>query len=374
MPEPEAPIITEGSFAEPMGLELPEFREALDYIYKFEAALKSDQATQEWKPPPMEEGHKGRYLWTDAFGVVDFLTLYGLTGQDQFLTFAHRLIETVHDVLGKTRDGSQRLPGATDDNPLGGGLRIGKLEETGPDGDGQYHHYLTIWMFALNRYSIAAKDPHYNSLAIKCARAIHRKFVAGPRIYWKMAMDLSRPLVASQGNLDPFDGYVVFDILNQHKMEGEEGLEQEIHNYKSLVDMLWTAYTSNDPLDLGMTLWTVQWKLEEEWARHMKGRAMDALRQLEIQGEFENAVGFRLAFREFGTVMGVKCHDEFASQPFWGRRWINKVLYSWKVIGVVPTPKPRIRTSLIPITEVMYSAALLPGAFRKGWIEDHMKR
>lgn len=365
---------SDASFAEPTGNELPEFREALDYNYKFESALSSDQAAQEWKPPPLEEGHKGRYLWTDAFGVIDFLTLYGLTAQPHFLTFAHRLIETVHDVLGKIRDGSRRLPGATDDNPLGGGLRIGKLEEFGPDGDGQYHHYLTIWMFALNRYSVAAADSRYNSLAIKCAKAIHPKFVAGPRIYWKMAMDLSRPLVNSQGNLDPFDGYVVFDLLTQHKMAGEEGLESEIQNYKTFVDFLWSAYHSNDPLDLGMTLWTVHWKLEEEWASYMKGRATEALKQLELHGEFDNAIGYRLAFREFGTVMGVKCHDEFASQQYWRPRWINKVLFAWKAVGVVPTPKPRLKTTLIPITEVMYCAALVPGAFRKGWMEDHMKR
>jgi hypothetical protein len=217
-----------------------------------------------------------------AFGVIDFLTLHGMTSEPHFLTFAHRLIEAVHDVLGRTRDGSQRLPGASEDNPLGGGLRIGKLDEHGPDGDGQYHHYLTVWMFALNRYSVAAQDPRYNRYAIQCARAIHPKFVVGcgttyPKIYWKMAMDLSKPLVRSQGNLDPFDGYVVFSLLNEHKMAGEQGLEHELEDYKRIVDTNWAAYDSSDPLDLGMTLWTVHWKLEEGWARYMKGRAVDAL-------------------------------------------------------------------------------------------------
>ena len=39
---------------------------------------------------------------------------------------AKNLVRKVHDIQGRTRDGKSRLPGATDENPLGGGLRIGK--------------------------------------------------------------------------------------------------------------------------------------------------------------------------------------------------------------------------------------------------------
>jgi hypothetical protein len=95
---------------------------------------------------------------------------------ERFLVHAQRLSETVHDVLGRTRDGKSRLPGATDQNPLGGGLRIGKEEESGPDGDGQYHHYLTLWMFALNRLAMATQDTAYNEQAISLARAMHPHF------------------------------------------------------------------------------------------------------------------------------------------------------------------------------------------------------
>ncbi|GLB42655.1 hypothetical protein LshimejAT787_1201040 [Lyophyllum shimeji] len=371
----------EPNFAHPKGVELSEFRDALDHIYRFESALESEQTAQQWKPAPLEEGHNGRYLWTDAFGVCDFLTLHGLTGETKFLTCAHNLIETVHGVLGKTRDGRLRLPGATDDNPLGGGLRIGKLAESGADGDGQYHHYLTVWMFALNRYSVAAKDPKYNSLAIQCAKAIHPKFVvardtARPRMYWKMAMDLSRPLVSTQGNRDPFDGYTVFSILDEHKQPGEEGLEYEMEVYKKMMNFLWSSYHSSDSLGLGMTLWTAAWKGDEEWARFMKDRAVEGLRELEMGLEFDNDTRRRLAFREFGAVMGVKCHDEFAGQEYWWSRVINKVLSTWRREEVVPVPKQpsRMKPTLVPITNAMYSAALIPGAFRKGWVEDHMKK
>jgi hypothetical protein len=136
------------------------------------------------------------------------LTLYKETGEDKYLAFAQSLVRTVHDVQGRTRDGKSRLLGATDENPLGGGLRIGKEEAAGSDGDGQYHHYLTLWMFALNRLSVAAKDPSYNAQAISLAKAIHPHFFVNrssshPRMVWKIAMDMSRPLVHSEGNLDP---------------------------------------------------------------------------------------------------------------------------------------------------------------------------
>ena len=105
---------------------------------------------------------------------------------------ANRLIHTVHDILGRTRDGSARLPNATDEFPLKGGLRIGKHAASGPDGDGQYHHYLTIWMFALNRMSVASGKKWYNDQAISLAESIHPYFMINrnserPRMFWKLS-------------------------------------------------------------------------------------------------------------------------------------------------------------------------------------------
>jgi hypothetical protein len=135
------------------------------------------------------QGHRGRYLWTDAFGVLNFITLSRETKQPHFLVLAVILVESVHDILGRTRDLSARLPGASDQSPLSGGLRIGKEAAIGADGDGQYHHYLTMWMFALNRLSIATGEPSYNDRAVELAKAIHPAFVyqrdtPHPRMVW----------------------------------------------------------------------------------------------------------------------------------------------------------------------------------------------
>jgi hypothetical protein len=32
-------------------------------------------------------------------------------------------------------------------------------------------------------------------------------------MHWKMSVDLSRPAVASMGNLDPYDGLVTYSVL-----------------------------------------------------------------------------------------------------------------------------------------------------------------
>lgn len=55
-----------------------------------------------WIPKPYKEG-KGRYLWTDAFGVCNFVNLFYETGNEIYLEQAKLLIKNVHDILGKDR-------------------------------------------------------------------------------------------------------------------------------------------------------------------------------------------------------------------------------------------------------------------------------
>src|ERR1051325_4176761 len=49
-----------------------------------------------------------RYLWTDAFGVCNFLGLYRETGEDRYLQFAIALVDQVHHVLGRHRSDDPR--------------------------------------------------------------------------------------------------------------------------------------------------------------------------------------------------------------------------------------------------------------------------
>ncbi|THC96999.1 hypothetical protein EYZ11_003503 [Aspergillus tanneri] len=346
-----------------------------------------------WTPPPWAGGHRGRYLWTDAFGVINFITLHreyeqamrsSISGtasaapDDRYLILARRLVETVHSILGRTRDGQDLLPGATEENPLGGGLRIGKKEATGPDGDGQYHHYLTLWMFALNRLSLATGDPKYNRQAVALARAIHAPFFVNrhtgrPRMVWKMAMDLSKPLVASEGNLDPVDGYVVCRLLQAAAMQSGEGavLKDEMEDYRRVMRRKGVNWLSRDPLDLGMTLWTVHWFVDREsWATQLAVQCLDRITDLvEIERYFERNRSSRLAFREFGTCMGLKCiseqlSDKEASVDY--RSLADSILHGWEAY----LEQSLMSDDLRPINKVIpgIPTTFLQGMTRRGRI------
>ena len=45
-----------------------------------------------WKPNPYKEG-KGRYLWTDSFGLCNFITLYLETKNSKYLDQVSNLFE-----------------------------------------------------------------------------------------------------------------------------------------------------------------------------------------------------------------------------------------------------------------------------------------
>lgn len=67
-------------------------------------------------------------------------------------------------------------------------------------------------MHALQRTVSASGDGRYRRWAVELAQAAHRAFAYPPgapqRLYWKMSVDLSRPLVHSMGAHDPLDGLV----------------------------------------------------------------------------------------------------------------------------------------------------------------------
>lgn len=320
---------------------------------------------------------EGRYLWTDAFAVCNFLTLFQQTNDRKYLTLAKRQVETVQNILGKTRDLSSRLPGATDSEPLKGGLRIGKHDdEDDPsgDGDGQYFHYLTRWMFALNRMTTVSGEGWYNDQGISLAKAITPKFMinwesARPRMYWKMSIDLGRPLVNIEGASDPFDGYITYRLL-QRTAGNENVLCDEIKAFKKIVDSKTDRYSSSDALDLGMTMWQLHWiEAEEDWARRMLGRAVTSLDALRDSGYFDSkSIRRRLAFREFGTALGCISvlglgHDDLSLT-----NTHDAILSTWEDAGFVPVASTNLAGKLVelmPITAVMYASALIPGCMHK---------
>lgn len=372
---------------------LSTFQSALETLYG-PLSLSSLPNPSSWTPPQSSGGHKGRYLWTDAFGVLALLTLHTEVNRipatkdaagDTYLTLASRLVEAVHNTLGYTRDGSRRLSGASDSNPLGGGLRIGKMEEFGSDGDGQYHHYLTLWMFALNRMSVATGDPKFNEQGIALAKAIHGAFFMNraserARMVWKMDMELNKALVGSEGNLDPIDGFVVFRLLQAAAgARGGDGevLKEEIEDYARVMRRKGEHFVSADPLDLGMTLWTAHWFVHEEWAAKLAERCFERIYDLfEIDRYLERSTKYRLAFREFGTALGERCMAEQESEKDRSvdlRFYADRIVEAWSPYMEASMDGHATPADLKPITRVMYAAALIPGAFGRGYLGRELR-
>lgn len=81
------------------------------------------------------------------------------------------------------------------------------------------------------------------------------------------------------------------------------------------------TFASSDPLDLGEALWLAHWaSAEEPWAQLVQRRSLTALEALWAAGEFAELRRRRLAFREFGTTIGVQVTGGEAAE-----RWAPRV-------------------------------------------------
>jgi hypothetical protein len=279
-----------------------------------------------------------RYLWTDAFGVCNFLELYHRTDEEMYKQLALRLVDQVHHVLGRHREDDSRtgwISGLDDQkgykHPTKGGLRIGKeLNERESDKfldrhlewkrDGQYYHYLTKWMHALNRVSQITGELTYNKWAIELAKTAHAAFTymspfSGRKsMYWKMSIDLSRPLISSMGQHDPLDGFITYNQLQAVASEDPAygDLTAEIADMVRICEG--KEWVSDDPLGIGGLLSNAyevaQLVLNGYWKR--TALILDLLRSSQAGLEaylkrkpMQHSADCRLAFRELGLSLGL---------------------------------------------------------------------
>ncbi|MEE4146525.1 MAG: hypothetical protein V2I26_17105 [Halieaceae bacterium] len=289
-----------------------------------------------------DTSHKPRrYLWTDAFAVCNFLELYRETGEDSYLQSARELVQQVHVVLGRFSDEDSRrgwISGLDEQagyqHPTLGGLRIGKtLAEREPDEpfddrlewdrDGQYFHYLTKWMQALGRMAAVTGELHYQQWALELAGAAHAGFTCEPiaggqkRMYWKMSVDLSRPLVASMGHHDPLDALITYMELRANSRRlgippGDIALEREIAEAATLCAR--TGWATHDPLGTGglmvdsYRLAQIQAGFDSPAPLELAQLLADAhagLAAFVHSGLLDQPAQHRLAFRELGLAIGL---------------------------------------------------------------------
>lgn len=287
-------------------------------------------------------GEPRRYLWTDAFAVCNYLELYRQTDEQNFLQLALNLVDQVHQTLAKYRKKGVHvgwLNGLDEEqarlHPTLGGVRIGKrLDERQPgeavneslewDQDGQYFHYLTKWMHALNCLTRDTDNGMYNQWAMELARVAHAAFTYMPtgseakRMYWKMSIDLSRPLVLSMGQHDPLDGLITYHQLqataNRYtKTPKELSLTTEIEEMAAMC--AGRSWATEDALGIGGLL-TDAYKLVQLFDTQplhetigLESLLTDiefSLRTFAAHNQLNLSADYRLAFRELGLAIGVQ--------------------------------------------------------------------
>jgi hypothetical protein len=286
-----------------------------------------------------------RYLWTDAFAVCNYLQLYHQTGESKQLQRALDLIDQVHQILGKYHKESKRkgwISGLDDQqshiHPTQGGLRIGKIlderqanepfdEQLEWERDGQYFHYLTKWMHALNRVSEVTGKGIYNQWAIELAKTTHAAFTnttsdGSKRMVWKMSIDLTRPQVNSMGHHDPLDGLITYLQLQATSRKfkvvtDENSLKKEIEDMTAMC--AGRSWDTQDSLGIGGLL-SDAYRLVKLIANYQvdeNTRLESLLADIEISLQAfvqHNALHLpaehRLAFRELGLAIGIQALDK----------------------------------------------------------------
>lgn len=283
-----------------------------------------------------------RYLWTDAFAVCNFIGLSEAGDADQ-MRRARDLVARVHDVLGAYADEDGRrgwLGGVDDDvhrrSPTAAGLRIGKSrperradeafdERAEWDRDGQYFHYLTRWMHALERMAEATGEDEYHRWAFELSLAAFDAFVQRDRdgrpirMFWKLSIDLDRPLVSSMGQHDPVDGWVTSRQLAASAFADEAQkarLQEQARDYAVLARRM--EWASADPLGIGgmlcdaWFLWRSEGGGDPDSVARLLESSVPGIDYVSRQRLLEFDPRHRLGFRELGLAIGLRAAERLA--------------------------------------------------------------
>ncbi len=201
---------------------------------------------------PSPSGQR-RYLWTDSFGILNFISQAKLVRQievdnmiddvsveskdsseieaEQYLHAAKELIISVFNCLGNPRSEEYPMaPGSDNSNHHDHtvinykGLRIGKVNarqgdiDIGSAYDGMYWHYLDKFIFAVTRYIIETDDEVMLKRVVKLIKQIHPAFlVPGKGYYRKLNVDLSHTADEPENrqNYDVLSTVWIYKNINQ---------------------------------------------------------------------------------------------------------------------------------------------------------------
>lgn len=276
-----------------------------------------------------------RYLWTDALAVQGFFALGQAFNDNHYRDLALRLIEVVHEQLGRFHRDDPRegwISGLPEEegrkHPTAGGLRIGKKMFERKKGevfskrlewerDGQYFHYITRWFHALLRAQQETGEQLYGTWATELLLASGNfldKSHEQLRMYWKMSIDLSRPLVPSMGAHDPLEGLICAESAREAAPAKEAELDPLLRDFKQL--SAGRDWSTNDSLGIGGLLLNTMHAAgiarnhnnlpEEIDPRKLLDDSLIGLKDFARRHEVNQSTFQRLAFRECGLSLGIR--------------------------------------------------------------------
>ena len=275
-----------------------------------------------------------RYLWTDAFAVHAFFALHNITGQDEFINYAIRTIDLVHEHLGKFHPDDNRkgfISGLKDEeakqHPTLRGLRIGKsLPEREKnecynfqlewERDGQYFHYISRWIQALLRAQKETAEVKYATWASELFLSTD-KFIyeqdGGTANVLEDGYNAFRPLISSMGAHDPLEGLLCGKSIQQMLPEKKPDVDELVEKFEQLCRG--KDWSTRDTLGIGALLLNVIQSAElKKQGRNIEPSAtpkklldasLSSLEKTDLPAKDKPLAG-RLAFRECGLSLGLK--------------------------------------------------------------------
>jgi hypothetical protein len=158
---------------------------------------------------------------------------------------------------------------------------------------------------------------------VELAKTVHSRFTYTPwgggpkRMYWKMSIDLSYPLVASMGQHDPLDGLITYRQLQATAVKladphAESPLGTEIAEMIAMCEEV--TWTTDDSLGIGGLLSDACRLAQLRISTNLResDRLVLLLRDAEVGLEnfvrsrpLSASADYRLAFRELGLSIGL---------------------------------------------------------------------
>ncbi len=238
-------------------------------------------------------------------------------------------------------------------------------------------------MHALNRVAEVTGDFKYNRWAEELAKIAHTKFTytlsntQEKRMYWKMSIDLSYPLVPSMGQHDTLDGYITC-----LQLESTASRDLEI-SYKPHLDIeiaeMSRMYqninlTTDDPLGIGGLLYDACKLMQliitgnmphlSDMVSELLYAAKQGLEAFIRTETLKYPPKYRLAFRELGLSIGLNMIEKMQMliREHAGY-FTNRVLLESQIIGLV---------QYLPISEVIEDFWLNPENQKSSTWSEHM--